>query len=821
MAAHSVPASNPAEFIKANLTASEREWLSEHPVIRFGVDNNWSPLEFVDDAGHYTGIAAEFIALIEKRLGIKLEIEKSKPWAEVVKAVENGELDAFSLVTETPQRKTYLKFTDTYLSFPYVIVTLDDAPFIDGVGGLMDKTVAVVRNYAIHDLLQGNHAGLNLHLAANVQAGLDAVITGKAYAFIGNLAVVTQVLRDAGITNLKVSGQTRYRSNLAMAFRNELAPAVAIFNKALASITPVERDRIYGRWVRVEFDTKVEATTIFVVILVGAAIVLLLLLWNRGLKREIAKRLIVERDLKSVKSEAEVLMKAIESGKNGVAILDSDGNFTYLNNAHLEIFGYKDPSELRGKSWKSLYKPEVAEQIEAEAEIALQTDGTWNGEQEAVRRDGTVLYEEIWLTALPDGGLICECQDISERVEFVAELQAEKDRADQANRAKSEFLATMSHEIRTPMNGVLGMASVLKTQNLTPAQENSVQVIKESGEALLDILNDILDLSKIEAGKVELEKAVFSIERMLDMTSTLWSSRAHAKGLGFVIKNDMSAHDMVRNDGNRLRQVLFNLISNAIKYTETGEIVVTVREAMRHNGALTLRFEVCDSGIGLTPGQRAKVFEPFIQADSSTTRKYGGTGLGLPISKGLVELMGGEIGVESTPGRGATFWFTIVAEPVETRSHNDDTFADRHAEGAADKSKRALRILIAEDNHLNQLVMRSMLMQLDCDLCIVNNGLEAVEEVQRNSYDLVLMDVRMPRMDGPTATRQIRKLPGPKSRIPVIAVTANAMKGDREKYLDAGMNDYVSKPVEPRVLFEAIARSVEQDAKAAPVSEVG
>lgn len=807
------------DFSSDTLTETERAWLSQHPVIRIGIDNAWPPLEFVNEAGEYTGIAAEFIALIEKRLNIELQIEKTKPWSEIVEAVKTGELDAFSLVVETPQRREYLEFTEPYLSFPYVIVTLDDKSFIDGISDMADKTVSVVKNYAIHDLLVRNHPDVNLHLAQNVQNGLVAVVTGEAYAFVGNLAVVTQVLRNRGITNLKVSGQTQYRSNLAMAFRKDLAPAVAIFNKALASITPVERDRIYARWVRLQFDTKFDIKTILIMLLVGATAVLLMYLWNRGLRREISKRLEVENALKSATSEAEVLMKAVESSQNGFALLDRDGSFVYLNNAHVLIFGYDDAAELLGRSWKTLYDTEAVEQVEGEAMSALQVAGTWNGELLAVRPDGSNFVEEIWLTALPDGGLICECQDIGERVEFVKQLQNAKERADLANRAKSEFLATMSHEIRTPMNGVLGMVSVLKSQNLNPSQESSVQVIKESGEALLDILNDILDLSKIEAGKVELEIETFSVERLLDMTAELWRSRAHSKGLDFLIKNNIRDYDSVRNDGSRLRQVLFNLISNAIKYTETGEVAISVDERLVGDGRVELRFEVSDTGIGLPSEHQAKLFKPFSQADSSTTRKYGGTGLGLAICKKIVELMGGEIGILSTVGEGTTFWFTVLVKPADAHQSIVSASTEDDALQPGVGMKQVLRILVAEDNHLNQLVLRSILTPLDCHLFIVNNGCEAVEAVQAADYDLVLMDVRMPVMDGPTATQKIRSLPGPVSGVPIIAVTANAMKGNRESYLEAGMNDYVSKPLDPRKLFEVMARHVRLPGVAAEDSE--
>ena len=788
------------------LSVEEQDWLSRHPVLRIGVDNAWPPLEFVDDDGAYSGMAADFLSLIEERLGIELDIEKSKPWVEVVEAVKTGELDGYSLVVETPQRREYVDFTDSYLSFPYVIVTLDGEPFVDGAAGLAGRTVAVVKNYAIHDLLSRDHPGLDLYLTETVSSGLEAVITGRAYAFVGNLAVLTEVLRKEGITNLKVSGQTQYRSNLAMAFRKDKAPAVGIFNKALASITPAERDAIYARWVRVQFEEKLNTTTILKVVVVSVIILIAIVLWNRKLRREIQHRMETEKALQSAKSKTDTLLKAIEASQNGIGILDRDGKFIYLNDAHARIFGYDSASRLLGASWEVLYDEEDRLRIADEAFPVLKARGKWNGEHTARRCDGSAFHQEVWLTALPDGGLICVCQDIGERVKFVNELQAARRRAEQANLAKSKFLASMSHEIRTPMNGVLGMVSVLRAYNLTPEQQESVQVIKESSEALLDLLNNILDLSKIEAGKIDIELATFSVERLLEMTGALWATRADAKGLRFAVHNNTDQLDLVRSDGGRLRQVLFNLIDNAIKFTDEGEVSVQVDARSRDDGQVELRFEVRDSGIGLTAEQRENLFQPFTQADSTTTRKYGGTGLGLSISKQFVELMGGEMGLRSKPGEGSTFWFTIVGERGEATDKLDDLASEGcdTAPEAIEASRK--QVLIVEDNHINQKVILSLLRPANCDLDIAENGKEAVEAVQRKHYDLVLMDVQMPLMDGPTATREIRSLPGAVADVPIVAITANAMKGDREKYLEAGMNDYVSKPIDRQALFAALER---------------
>jgi len=678
----------------------------------------------------------------------------------------------------------------------------------------------------------------------------------------------------------------------------------------------------------------------------------------RGTASDITDEMAAEELLHASEAEVERLAQRnasiLESVDDGIFGVDLNGRATFVNRAAAELLGY-DGAELVQSDILPLLAadPETADKLFS---MLLRRTTSLRDDEASFRcKDTTVLpVEYIASPVLEQGnqvGVVVGFRDITQRRLVESQLREAKEAAEAGNRAKSEFLATMSHEIRTPMNGVIGMTGLLLDSELTEEQRHFAETIRDSGESLLTVINDILDFSKMEAGKLDLDYTEFELLPLVESVVDILAPRAHAKGIEIASLIAPDLAPVVRSDPGRLRQMLMNLAGNAVKFTHQGGVAIEVKAVKRGDGRLIARFTVSDTGIGIPKEAQGGLFSMFSQVDASTARRYGGTGLGLAITRRLAELLGGEVGLDSEPGKGSLFWITlpldVVPHAVAGASASDLTgrrvlvvddnavnldvlerqlrafgaevtacpdagsgmnamtraaaeqrpfevalidtqmpmvsgpdmirmiraipmlaptrliatssqgMIDRAAAGVIDAflhkplrqgaildaigrvlglggstgapaprgearsegeaATRRLRILVAEDNPVNQQVALGLLRKLGHSVDVVGDGAEAVEAVRLLPYDLVLMDVQMPEMDGLEATRTIRALAIPAASIPIVAMTANAMRGDDQKCLDSGMDGYISKPIDRKKLSEVVARyAAEAPRPAAP-----
>jgi PAS domain S-box-containing protein len=492
-----------------------------------------------------------------------------------------------------------------------------------------------------------------------------------------------------------------------------------------------------------------------------------------------------------------------------LCIRDLQGRFVKQSRAWETVLGYPVES-LEGQPLLPLIHPD--DQAESKAYMAKAENGEVFGYINRYRhRDGH--YRPLEWRARRSGDLVfAVARDVTERLRNEAEMEAAKQAAEAANRAKTDFLANMSHEIRTPLNGVIGVVAALGQTERTPAQREMVELIQSSGATLERLVSDILDVSKIEAGRLTIEERAFDLEAELSGPFEIARIRADEKGLVFRVECDAGAGGVFRGDSVRIKQVLGNLLSNALKFTSRGEVVARIAmvDPMQPGEASRLTLQVRDTGVGFDPELAAVLFQRFSQADTTITRRFGGTGLGLSISKTLVEMMGGEITAESRPGQGSVF--TVVIPLMRAQTPGDRAETEHDVGGAALGGHDGLRVLLAEDHLINQKVVQLILAPSGAELTIVENGSLAVEAFKAAPFDLVLMDMQMPVMDGLAATRLIRaheRQAGPGGHVPIVMLSANAMAHHRRDALAAGADLHVSKPVTALALMAGIEQALD------------
>ena len=824
------------------LTPAERLWLTQNQSrIVLAVETGYAPFVFIGADGRPAGLAQDYIGMVEAKIGARFAERRLASLDEIFEKVRAHEVQIVNAITRTPWRSSFLNITESYISVPNVIIARKDHAGPIREVNLSGLKVSLVKSYAVTEYLTNKGLGFVPDFVPDDITALLNVSFGRSDVAVVDLATASSLISQHGITNLRVAGEASFSVRLSMGTPLDEPILYGILQKGLKAITDEERQRIRDRWIN-SAGPSLLADRRFLFMVGGGlsvvfAIIVAVLIWNRTLRRQIRlhtaalekkqadyhqtlERQIGERtaELSAANRQLEQLSERLTLATTGahIGIWDYDslaGSCVY-DGEMLRLYALGgDGRGVTLQDWQTSLHPEDRDRATADVLAALRGERPLDSEFRIRWPDGTVRHLKSMAQVYRDHSdrpirMVGISYDITEGKRVETDLKEAKRSAEQANTAKSEFLAMMSHEIRTPITGVLGMADLLRRTPLDPEQLGYLDTLAASTKTLLTILNDILDISKIEAGKVVFEEIEFALGDAVQDTLALFEEAAAAKGLKLTRRFADDLPMRVIGDPVRFKQLLFNLTGNAIKFTEAGRVDLRLSVTARRAEALTLLVEVEDTGTGIAADQLPLLFRPFSQLGASTSRRFGGTGLGLVITKRLVEMMGGAIGVESEPGRGARFWFSL---PLRTARAGEPAAAETEAKAAAPPAARPLRILLAEDNPVNQMLVRTMLQKMGHSVTVADNGRIAVELLAAGEFDAVLMDMQMPEMDGDEATRAIRAMAPPRNRLPVIALTADAMLEHRDRYLAAGVDELVPKPID----WAALAAALEAHTKAA------
>ncbi len=794
----------------------------EPRVVRIGAFDYY-PAIFKDEDGAIKGFYVDALADIAQNENIRFEYVYGT-WNEGLARIKSGEVDLLTSVAVTPERTKFLDYARQPLQTVWGELYVPSASEIDGIRAVQGKKIAVMKkdynSWYFTELLKK----FDISCEFIEMAGFDDIFKAIAAKEV-----------DAGIVNSTYGVAKQYEYGLrstGVVFNPfDIYFAVAKGkNQELLELL----DRYLNKWryqtdspynmARQKWSHGTEGTThiipswLFNSIAALGGVVIIALVFIALLKRQIHRATADILQSKAVLLESEAKFRSyIDNSPDGIFVTDENGRCLEVNPATTTITGYSQ-EELLEMSIFDLTPPESLETAHHHLH-ALKDHNFASREFEFLNKNGKRCWWSIDAVKLSATRYLGFTKDITNRRQTEEQLYQAMTAAEAANLAKSRFLANMSHEIRTPMNSMIGLIELMLRTELTREQREYADLIKLSGQNLVLLISDILDLAKIEAHKIELETRDFDLQTEITDTIKLFSLSAQEKGLTLSAQVDPDVPLLLQGDVRRLCQILNNILGNAIKFTANGSVLLNIRKEAEDAEQTILRFLVTDTGIGIAADKLEAIFEPFTQADNSTTRQYGGTGLGLTIANQLVELMGGTIGVESVEEKGTTFWFTAVLakqNPLllpDPLPLGEKTTAFPKREEAGGRNTRIPRILLAEDDPINQQMTKVFLTKSGYHVDVANNGREVLKLLEEKDYSLVLMDCMMPALSGYETTAIIRN-PASAVRnhaIPVIALTANAMQESRNDCLAAGMDDYLAKPIEVAKVLAVMEKWVSLD----------
>jgi two-component system, sensor histidine kinase and response regulator len=661
-----------AQAAPLSFTQEERQWLSQHPVIRPAPDPDYAPFEWKNSDGKTVGIAPDFLKLVGEKLGVKVESIKSNSWKNSLKTVEDKMAELVTVATKTPQRSKYMAFTSPYTTFPNVILMRTDVLGTYDLTSLKGKTMAGLDGWAMTEMIKKDHPDIKIKLVKSVQEALEQVSVGRIDGVLLNMATAGYWIDKQKITNLRIAGKTAFTYKLSFASRKDWPIFNTLLEKALANISDSEQQAIFSRWISLKQE-KWTPTPQFWLISGGillCLIILIILAWNLSLKRQVAQN--------------------------------------------------------------------------------------------------------------------------------TEELRRAKEVAEQSNLAKTQFLANMSHEIRTPMNAVIGMCHLAMETELTDKQQDYLEKIQDGSERLLGLINNILDLFRMESGQLKLSPVTFHLDDMLDKISSRIGPKAEEKNLELLFSHILPPSFALLGDVARLEQVLFNLTDNAVKFTRSGKVLVKVKLLEKKGKKEKISFLVSDTGIGMSEDEIKQLCEPFIQLDGSTTREFGGVGLGLAVSRRLVGLMGGKLKFESELDKGTLISFELALEGVKK---------EKESVSSSLNNLKNLNILVVDDNDGAREIFYEMLSNLGAKVSLAASGQEAIELLGTTTFDLVLMDWKMPGLDGIETIEKIQQNPTLQN-LPIILVSAYRKERAMQEASNITLAGICQKPITPTEMLSIIGKVI-------------
>ncbi|WP_206484988.1 transporter substrate-binding domain-containing protein [Thalassotalea sp. G2M2-11] len=764
--------------VKVNLTKSERSWLLNHDYFTFASDPNWMPYESIDEQQQHRGMIAEYLSIIAATLNIEFKRIPTKNWQESAELITQNNVN-IGAASSNYSAFEQLSFTDSFIESPFVLVMQNQHKYIDDISKELDKRITLIDDYSSTSALIERFPDKKFQLVNSAEQGLQDLTLGKTDIFVCSLAQVNYLIAEHGYTGLRIVGKTDYQLDISFAIQPEFQELVPIFNKVLASISTIEKQQILDKWGNQEPVIKTDYQLIAFTVAIAILIISIIVIWNRKLQTEIELRIKTELELKQSERNLSVV---IDNTPVIIYVVDAQTNLLIMANVHAIDELAMQEEQVGMISAERFYQGEVDNVHDKQVKINTLDQQVIEG-----------LLSIIPIKYHGKAALLHLIVNLNDRVSMERALEQAKNSAEAANRAKSEFLANMSHEIRTPMNAIIGFTELLYEQIKDEKLKSFVKTIKSAGNSLLLLINDILDLSKIEAGKLTISKEVCNPHIIFEDISNIFTMNVRKKGLDFLLEVDEKIPQSLLLDSTRIRQILFNLVGNAVKFTDEGSITLratAINENIIHS-TVDLRIDVEDTGIGIPANKVEHIFESFQQQEGQSVRKYGGTGLGLTISRRLTELMNGQLSVTSTQGKGSCFSVYLSSIDVTSIQKNSETQVAEQSTASAVRF-HDIKVLVVDDIADNRRLLIEIFNTLNIRSEEASNGEQAVQLSNEQDFDLIVMDIRMPVMDGYQAATMIKQS---QPNLPIVALTASVMRDDYERQRRENFAGYLRKPV--------------------------